>query len=211
MNETKKPGRLFVLSAPSGAGKTTLKDRIVGLLPQLVYSVSYTTRRPRTGEADGLDYNFISDQTFADMIERDEFLEWAEVFGRRYGTGRAWVEERLKEGRDVLADLDVVGAGAVKAAMPEAVLIFLVPPTADELKRRLALRQTESPEEARKRLARARTEIERRSIYDYLVINDNLDTAVGEMLDIIVQGRGRLMKYSEAFWPEFFAENGGRP
>ena len=199
-------GRLFVLSAPSGGGKSTLKDRVVHRLPGLVYSVSYTTRPPRPGEADGRDYNFVSQERFQKMIDQGDFLEWAEVFGRFYGTGRAWVEERLNEGLDVLADLDVVGAASVRKIMPEAVLIFLVPPTAAELKRRLDLRQTESIDEARLRLGRVRSEVARRGLYDYLLVNDDLDKAVDEMTAIISEGRGCKMADSENFWPDFFNE-----
>ncbi len=204
-------GRFFVLSAPSGSGKSTLKDRIVTRLPDLVYSVSYTTRPPRPGEVDGRDYNFVTVERFQAMIEAGSFLEWAEVFGRFYGTGRAWVEERLAAGRDVLADLDVVGAASVRRLMPEATLIFMVPPTARELTRRLSERRTETPEEAGLRRARARAEIDQRRIYDFLLINDDLDRAAEELAGIIRHGRGRRVADQEAFWPEFFAEPGGRP
>lgn len=200
-------GRLFVLSAPSGGGKSTLKDRVIHRLPGLVYSVSYTTRPPRPGEADGRDYNFVSRERFQEMIDQGDFLEWAEVFGRYYGTGRAWVEERLNEGLDVLADLDVVGAASVRKIRPESVLIFLVPPTAAELKRRLDLRQTESVDEARLRLGRVRAEVARRGLYDYLLVNDDLDRAVDEMAAIISEGRGCKMADSEKFWPDFFNDD----
>lgn len=200
----KRPGRLFVLSAPSGGGKSTIKDRVIRKLPGLVYSVSFTTRKPRPGEEDGRDYNFIADDRFKSMIKDGDFLEWAEVFGRYYGTGRAWVEERLNDGFDVLADLDVVGAASVKALRPQATLIFLAPPTALELKRRLAIRRTETPEEAAIRLGRVRAEIDRRKIYDFLVINDDLEKAVEEMVGIITEGRGRAMAASENFWAGFF-------
>ena len=200
----KRRGRLFVLSAPSGGGKSTLKDRVIHRLPELVYSVSYTTRAPRPGEEDGRDYNFVSVDHFKEMIDQEQFLEWAEVFGRYYGTGRAWVEEKLDGGQDVLADLDVVGASSVRALMPDAVLVFLVPPTANELKRRLNLRQTESVEEAGLRLSRVRREVGSRGVYDFLIINDDLDQAVEELVTIISEGRGRKMADSEYFWPRFF-------
>lgn len=204
IEENKRPGRLFVLSAPSGGGKSTIKDRVMQKLPELVYSVSFTTRQPRPGEEDGRDYNFITEDRFKGMIESGDFLEWAEVFGRYYGTGKAWVEERLKGGFDVLADLDVLGAASIKALRPQSTLIFLAPPTALELKRRLATRQTETSEETAVRLGRARAEIERREIYDFLVINDDLDKAVDEMVEIITFGRGRAMAASENFWSGFF-------
>lgn len=203
-NEIKKRGRLFVLSAPSGSGKSTVTDMILKRLPDLVYSVSYTTRPPRPGETDGVEYNFISVERFKEMIGRDEFLEWAEVFGRFYGTGRAWVEEKLSAGRDVLADLDVVGAASVRKIMPEATLVFMVPPTAGELGRRLVSRRTESPEEARRRLGRARTEVDSRHIYDFLLVNDDVERAADELAQIIRQGRGRPMAETESFWSAFF-------
>ena len=203
-DEIKEAGRFFVLSAPSGSGKSTLKDRVLKLLPDLVYSVSYTTRPPRPGEVDGRDYNFVSLEKFQAMIEAGEFLEWAEVFGRHYGTGRAWVTDRLAAGLDVLADLDVAGAASVRKLMPGAVLIFMTPPTAEELRRRLRTRSTESSEEARRRLDRARAEIGRRHIYDFLLINDDLEGATRELVEIIKTGRGRTMSDMEAFWPDFF-------
>ncbi|UQZ90794.1 guanylate kinase [Deltaproteobacteria bacterium Smac51] len=201
---TKKKGRLFVLSAPSGSGKSTVKELVMRRLPDLVYSVSYTTRNPRPGEVDGRDYNFVVNEKFRAMIDEGDFLEWAEVFGRFYGTGRHWVEDRLAAGNDVLADLDVLGASSVKKQMPEATLIFMVPPSAIELGRRLAGRNTETVEEARNRLARARSEIDRRHVYDFLVINDDLETAASEMIEIIEHGRGRSMSEMENFWPVFF-------
>ncbi len=203
----RQPGRLIVLSAPSGAGKSTLKDLILKRMPELVYSVSYTTRSPRPGEVDGRDYHFITAERFKDMIARDEFLEWAEVFGRHcYGTGRGWVEARLAEGRDVIADLDVAGAASVRKLKPEALLVFMVPPTAGELRRRLAARHTESEEEAARRLAEAQAEIGRRSLYDFLLINDDLDRTLAEFEAIIRHGRGRAMAETEGFWPRFFGE-----
>ena len=199
-------GRLFVLSAPSGSGKSAVEELVFSQLPELVYSVSYTTRGPRPGETDGRSYNFISTDKFKAMVADDQFLEWAEVFGRHYGTGRAWVESRLKAGHDVLADLDVDGAASVRRLMPEAVLIFMVPPTIGELRRRLAGRGTEIEEQINLRLGRVQSEIDSRSIYDYLVINDNLNDAATEIIDIIQNGRGRPMSERENFWPEFFAK-----
>ncbi|MDR1044056.1 MAG: guanylate kinase [Candidatus Adiutrix sp.] len=201
-----KSGRLFVLSAPSGSGKSTLKDLALQRLPELVYSVSYTTRRPRPGEIDGRDYNFISEERFQAMVDGRDFLEWAGLFGRHYGTGRAWVLERLRQGRDVLADLDVTGAASVRRLMPGATLIFMAPPTVGELRRRLSSRRTESAEEAGRRLTQAREEIARRRIYDYLLINDRLDDSLEQLVAIIKFGRGRPMAEMENFWPAFFAD-----
>ncbi|MDR2947427.1 MAG: guanylate kinase [Candidatus Adiutrix sp.] len=206
MDEQHKRGRLFVLSAPSGAGKSTLGEIIRRRLPELVYSVSYTTRSPRPGETDGVDYNFVSPERFREMIANREFLEWAEVFGRFYGTGRRWVEEKLAAGFDVLADLDVEGAASVRAVRPESTLVFMAPPTAGELRRRLTARRTESPEETGLRLGQARREIERRHMYDFLLVNDDLARAADEFLEIIQHGRGRAMSDTEDFWPQFFRD-----
>lgn len=204
-------GRLFVLSAPSGSGKSTITDIVLKRLPDLVYSVSYTTRPPRPGEGDGVDYNFVSVERFQEMIGGHEFLEWAEVFGRYYGTGRSWVAEKLSAGQDVLADMDVVGATSVRKLMPEATLIFMVPPTADELGRRLAARKTESVEEVRRRLSQARAEVDRRHIYDFLLVNDNMAQAAEELAAIITQGRGRPMAEAESFWHDFFDDETASP
>jgi len=198
------PGRFFVLSAPSGAGKSTVKDLLLERRPELVYSVSFTTRAPRPGEIEGRDYNFVTEDRFREMIEAEEFLEWAEVFGRFYGTGRRWVSDHLGAGRNVLADLDVNGGASVRALMPEAVLIFMVPPTAMELKRRLSGRRTESALETDLRMAEARVEADRSRIYDFLLINDRLEDAVDGLEEIIFHGRGRPMVEAGSFWRIFF-------
>ncbi len=203
-------GRLFVLSAPSGSGKSAVEELLFRLCPRLVYSVSYTTRAPRPGELDGENYNFIDEVAFQAMIEADSFLEWAEVFGRRYGTGRLWVESRLERGLDVLADLDVAGARSVKDKMPEATLIFMVPPSREELERRLRARATESEEQLALRLGRAGEEIENRGLYDYLLINDDLQRAAQELAGIIEGRPGRPMAEAEDFWPVFFASGAQR-
>lgn len=207
--DAKTAGRLFVLSAPSGSGKSTLKDKILQRLPELVYSVSYTTRQPRPGEVDGRDYNFVSEADFKTMIDQGRFLEWAEVFGRFYGTGRDWVEQRLAAGCHVLLDIDVVGAASVRRLDPAAILIFMVPPTLAELRRRLADRRTEPPEEIERRLAEARAEIGRRDMFNYLLINDDLDRAADELAAVISRGQGRSMTGSEAFWAEFLIDPPG--
>jgi guanylate kinase len=138
------------------------------------------------------------------MIGAGDFLEWAEVYGRFYGTGRPWVEAWLKAGRSVLADLDVKGAEAARALMPEAVLIFMAPPSAGELRRRLSDRRTESVLEMDRRLAEVTAEIEASHIYDFLLINDRLEETVKGLEEIIFQGRGRRMSEAGAFWPVFF-------
>lgn len=205
--ETHKKGRLFVLSAPSGSGKTTVKNLVMKKLPDLVYSVSYTTRPMRPGEINGRDYNFVDDQTFRRMIDAGELLEWAEVFGRYcYGTGKAWVEGKLFAGHNVVADLDVAGAASVRKLMPEAILIFMAPPGLAELRRRLVGRCTETEEEVSRRLSEAEVEINKRDIYDFLLVNDDLDATADELAGIIETGQGTAMKEMESFWSKFFTE-----
>lgn len=198
-------GRFVVLSAPSGSGKSSVLGLVRERVPGLVYSVSYTTRQPRPGEVDGRDYHFVTAERFRAMAEAGAFLEWAEVFGRHYGTGREWVEARLGEGRHVVADLDVAGAASVKKQMPSAVLVFMAPPSALELRRRLTGRHTESEDQVHLRLKRVKMEVAKRGLYDFLVVNDDLARAADEMAAIIETGQGRKMAESESFWQDFFA------
>jgi guanylate kinase len=200
-----KSGRFFVISAPSGSGKTTVVNLLLARRPELVYSVSFTTRAPRLGEADGQDYNFVTEDQFQEMIEAGVFLEWAEVFGCFYGTGLQWVEERLKAGHEVLAVLDVQGGASVRRLMPEAVLVFMIPPSVGELRRRLSGRRTESVPELDRRLTLARAEIEASHIYDFLLINDQLEETVNGLEEIIFHGRGEPMaEAGAAFLAGFF-------
>ena len=198
-------GKLFVISAPSGAGKTTLNRRLMEKRPDLFYSVSHTTRTPRPGEQDGRDYFFVTPDRFRDMIHQGAFLEWAEVFGRFYGTGRAWVETRLGEGRDILADVDIEGARQIKANFPEAVLVFIVPPSLAELRRRLMSRHTETEGQLSERLSRASLEIKASAGYDYLFINDDLERAVNDLLSIMRAEAVKMDEFDD-FWPRFFSE-----
>ena len=196
-------GQLFVVSAPSGAGKTTLCRRLLETTTDLVYSVSTTTRAPRPGEEEGRDYFFVDREKFERMIAAGEFLEWAEVFGRFYGTTRAWVEARLDEGRDVLADVDVDGAAQLKKTFPQAAFIFIVPPTMAELERRLTSRSTETRSELERRLAGAVQEIKAAERFDFLVINDRLDEAAADLAAIVRVERLRPVRRT-GFWANFF-------
>ncbi|MDR1607533.1 MAG: guanylate kinase [Deltaproteobacteria bacterium] len=202
-------GSLFVISAPSGSGKSSLIQRLLrrNNCPRLDYSVSFTTRSPRPGEEDGRDYNFIDHATFQEMIQNKGFLEWAQVFDNFYGTGREWVNQRLQADRDILVDVDVVGAKNLKLSLPSAIMLFMVPPNRLELTNRLTKRNTETPEEVARRLAKSNWEIEQRFFFDYLVINDNLEEAVLEVENIINRQNGHLVVDREAFWPTFFQEN----
>ena len=159
--------------------------RVLRARPDLMFSVSFTTRRPRSGEVDGQHYRFVSDAEFSRLIQEDSFLEWAEVFGARYGTPAAEVREALDSGRDVLLELDIQGARRVRERMPQAILIFLRPPSEEELARRLAARGTESGEGLEARMVEARKETAESSWFDHVVVNDQVEEAVAEVLAII--------------------------
>ncbi len=182
-------GILLVVSSPSGAGKTTLA-RMVAESHRLEFSVSYTTRAPRAGERDGVDYKFVTDDEFARMIEGKEFAEWAVVHGHRYGTAIHTVNRALESGTDCLFDIDYQGGRQLRKHWPdESVLCFILPPSMAELERRLRRRATESQEAIERRLAVARVELDHYSDYDYLVVNDNLDKARDELSSIYVAAR----------------------
>lgn len=182
-------GQVFIVSGPSGAGKSTLVERLVKALPGLMFSVSYTTRVPRAGEQDGREYWFVSREVFAAMIARDEFLEYAEVFGALYGTHRSALAESDQQGKDLLLDIDIQGARQVQAKVPEAVTIFLLPPSAQELEERLEARGLDAPQIIRQRLERAREEIESYTAYDYVVVNRNLPEACAQVEAIVAAER----------------------
>lgn len=190
------PGTLYVVSAPSGGGKTSLTRALVPRLAQTntsaVISVSYTTRAPRAGEQDGTHYHFVGDQQFREMIGRGEFLEHAEVFGRRYGTGRAKTVELLATGTDVILDIDWQGARQVKTQMPSARGIFILPPSLTELERRLRGRGQDSDEVIERRMREAHEEMSHYDEYDYLVINEDFDRALHELGVIFAANRLRL-------------------
>ncbi len=186
---TTPPGRLFVLTAPSGAGKTTLAHALLAADPSLRFSVSFTTRAPRAGEIDGRDYFFVDRPRFEAMIAAGALLEHAEVFGNYYGTGREQIEQHTRGGRSVLLDIDWQGARQVRAAMPESVLVFVMPPSMAELERRLRGRASDSEAVIRKRLAAACAEMLHWEEFDYVLINDRLEEALAA-LRAIVAGEG---------------------
>ena len=190
----KTRGELFVVSAPSGAGKTTLLRRLLRRLPDLGFSVSYTTRCRRRGERDGVDYHFIPEAEFRRMVRRREFLEWAQVYDHRYGTHRSQVEAIRASGRDVLLDLDTQGAASVRRRVRDAILVFILPPDADTLARRLRGRGLDSAAAVRRRLAKAAAEIARYPRYDYLVVNDRVEAAVGRLEAVVIGRRHRLAR-----------------
>ncbi len=176
---------LFIISAPSGAGKTTLCKALRKAFPRLVYSVSATTRCPRPGERDGRDYLFVSRQEFRQGIETGAWAEWAEVHGNYYGTPAAPIDKALAEGRSVLLDIDVQGARQLLERYPEAVTIFIMPPDLATLEKRLAGRGTDSPEVIARRLENARREIEQKDFYRHVIVNDNLEQTVSRLVGLV--------------------------
>jgi guanylate kinase len=185
-------GKLFVVSAPSGAGKTTLLKRVMSALPGLVFSISHTTRQPRQGEQDGVDYHFVSQAQFLDMIDRELFLEYAEVHDNFYGTSKDAIGLQLEDGLDVVLDIDVQGAAILrKKGQPEAAHIFISPPDLRELERRLRGRGSESEESVKLRLMNAATEIKSAAEYEYLIINDSVDEAANLLSSIILAERAK--------------------
>lgn len=192
MSEKNQRGALIIVSAPSGCGKSTLLHRLMEKREKLRFSVSATTRSPREGEVDGKDYFFVDHPTFERMIAKDAFLEHAEYVGNHYGTPRAAVEELLDAGYDVYLDIDVQGAMQIKRIRPETLTIFVTPPSLPELENRLRSRGTDSDEVIRSRLETAERELILKDHYDYVVVNDEVDRAAGEISDLIDSYKARL-------------------
>jgi guanylate kinase len=182
---------LFILSSPSGAGKTTLKTRILEGHPELRFSVSHTTRKPRQNEVDGREYHFIDKARFVKMTEAGDFAEWAEVHGNFYGTSLHEIEMARSSHRGVVFDIDHQGARQIKAKMPGAVSVFILPPSMTELERRLRSRASDDEATVQRRLSAARSEIEHYAFFDYLVVNDDLDEAHKKLDAIVVAERAR--------------------
>lgn len=178
-------GKLFVISGPSGAGKSTVVFKALEGRNDVCFSVSATTRKPRPNEVDGREYFFVDLDKFRDMVANDEFLEHAEYVANSYGTPRAYVEKKLNEGMNVLLDIEVQGALQVHEKMPEAVMIFIIPPSMKELETRLRNRGTDSERKIEARLIRAREEYEAATFYDYIIINDEVEVAANEFSSII--------------------------
>ncbi len=204
------PGVLFIVSSPSGGGKTTLvrevMTRLAGRGIVAHFSVSHTTRPRRPGEADGVDYHFLDRPTFEGMVQRGDFLEWAEYAGHLYGTARAEVEPRLAAGQDVFLDIEVQGASQVRSLIPDVVKIFVYPPSYEVLKRRLMKRRQDAPEVIRDRLQWAMRELRAAGEFDYAIINDRLDEAVEALEGVCIAEhqrahriKGRLDQIREAF------------
>ena len=178
-------GNLYVVAAPSGAGKTTLVRMLLEREPAVHLSISFTTRAPRPGEQNGREYHFVAVDAFRGMISRDEFLEWAEVHGNFYGTSKKWISDQLAEGHDVLLEIDWQGAQQVRKLFPEAIGVFILPPSMDELTRRLTGRGTDAPDVIERRLAAAEADMRHVGEFDYVIINDQLDQALDDLRAIV--------------------------
>ncbi|NMC74781.1 MAG: guanylate kinase [Geobacteraceae bacterium] len=190
----KKEGILFIVSAPSGAGKTSLCNELIDIFPDMRHSVSYTTRSPRPGERDGVDYFFVSQQEFQGKIEAGEFAEWAEVHGNLYGTAKKTLEEFRSRGLHVILDIDCQGARRLKSVYDDAVYVFILPPDFPELRRRLEGRMSDSPEAIERRLRVAEEEILEASWYDYCIVNDEFPQAVEKLKSVVIAEKCRTRR-----------------
>ena len=195
---TSRRGTLIVVSAPSGAGKTTLCREVRMRLQDLAYSVSYTTRPPRPGEGDGADFHFVTESAFTELREVGGFAEWAEVHGNLYGTHAGTIERALADGRDILLDIDTQGARQLRARYREAMLIFIIAPSMSELEQRLRERRSDGEHEIKRRMDRAREEIQLWRQYDYLIVNRDVKDAVEQLAAVIQAERCRTTRLSLA-------------
>ena len=186
-----KEGLLFIISAPSGAGKTSLCKKVVKFFPNLYHSVSYTTRLPRPGEKDGEDYLFVSKDKFQEMIDDRRFVEWAEIHGNRYGTTIDSLKEYQHKGIDIILDIDGQGGRQLKNEYPDGIYVFILPPSRKDLEERLRLRSTDSDEDIEKRLKNAKEELQYIYDYDYIVVNSDLEEAVSTLKSIIIAEKCR--------------------
>jgi guanylate kinase len=182
-------GNLFIISAPSGAGKTSLVQALLNINPQIDLSVSYTTRDPRPGEHDGKDYHFVSRETFLAMAKRGEFLESAEVYGNLYGTSQIWISQEIAKGRDILMEIDWQGAAQIRRMFPECTSIFILPPSLAALEQRLKGRGKDNDAVIAKRMAAVREDVAHAAEFNYVIINDNLSVALRELNAVILTAR----------------------
>ncbi len=182
-------GNLFIVSAPSGAGKTSLVHALLNINPQIDLSVSYTTRKPRPGEHDGKDYHFVSREAFLAMTARGEFLESAEVYGNLYGTSQTWLGSEIDKGRDILLEIDWQGAAQVRRLFPECITVFILPPSREALEQRLKGRGKDNNEVISKRMAAVREDVAHVAEFDYVIINDNLNEALRELNAVVLATR----------------------
>jgi len=194
----KSGGIVFVVSAPSGTGKTTLCRRLIEEVPRLRFAVSATTRAPRPGERDGIDYHFVDAARFERMVEAGELLEWAAVHGNHYGTPRSEWERARDESHDLVLDIDTQGAFQVRERVPDSALVFVLPPSAEELERRIRARRQDSEATIQRRLAAASHELEQADCYDYVIVNDELDRALVELAAVVRAERLRAARVLDA-------------
>ncbi len=183
--ESEKTGILFILSAPSGTGKTTICNAVRKIVPDIVFSVSYTTRKPRPGECQGVDYYFVTKAGFEKKIKADKWAEWARVHDNYYGTSAEFIDNALSKRQNILLDIDVQGAAQIRKRYSGCVTIFIMPPSIAALKARLESRQTDDPETILKRLANAEKEIAQKGLYNHIIVNDDLQVAISEMAALI--------------------------
>jgi len=187
----RKEGLLFVVSAPSGAGKTTLCGALTSSLENITHSVSYTTRKPRPREIEGKDYFFVSEERFAEMVRTGDFAEWAQVHSHSYGTSKRVLRDMTTEGIDVILDIDTQGARQIKKQYPNAIFLFILPPSLDVLEERLRNRKSDDDAEIAKRMRRARDEIRDYELYDYIIVNRDFERALTELRSIVIAERCR--------------------
>ncbi len=186
-------GNLFIVTAPSGAGKTTLVRLLVENNPQIGVSISHTTRSPRQGEVNGREYHFTDASSFLEMVSGEEFIEWAHVHGNYYGTSKRWIEAQMSSGRDVLLEIDWQGAQQVRKVFPQAIGVFILPPSMAVLEERLSGRGTDSPDTIARRIAAARDEMRHVDEFDYVIINDDLQQASSDLQSIVTAARLRCV------------------
>ncbi len=208
MKHTDTQELLIVISAPSGAGKTTICKGLLDEFPDLRFSVSCTTRPPRKGEKDGEDYHFVSVENFKVRIEEGEFVEWEEIYGHFYGTSKKEIEDLIQRGYDVILDIDTKGAGNVKSIYPEGVFVFIMPPSVEILKERLKKRGSETDDIIKVRFDRAMEEIRENEWYDYVIFNDILGNSVGVMRSVYIAEKNRKSRL-QARIDNFYRTTGG--
>jgi guanylate kinase len=209
MKHANAQGLLIVISAPSGAGKTTICKRLLDEFPDLYFSVSCTTRLPRKGEKDGRDYHFISVEKFKNRTGKGEFVEWEEIYGHFYGTLKKEIEDRTGKGHDVILDIDIKGAGNVKSIYPQGVFVFIMPPSVETLKERLKKRGSETDDVMKMRFDRVMEEVRENERYDYVIFNDIINDSVDIMRSIYIAEKNRRSRLQSRI-NDFYSITGGR-